>query len=597
MEARTKRHIRPGNEYDHFFPACENDNKTIRRNASLADTIEFIPKVVQETIEQTKDISEKLKGKSIYDTCSNIWHFVYGHINYKKDQEGFEQIRSPSRSWHDRKQGVDCDCYSVFISSILTNLEIPHILRITKYHRNYFQHIYPIVPSGAKHITIDCVTDKFDYEVPYREKKDYPMDLQYLNGFDGDGLAELGRILERNMYDNTLAGKAKRKEKKAAKKAAKANPAPASGGAAPKKKKKGILKKVLNVVNKVNPATVLLRNGVLAAMKLNVMNVAKRLRWSYLTPQQAEAKGLDLAKFQKLVTTRQKLENIFYGAGGKPENLKKAILKGKGNKDKAVSGLGMLPIDEWTGYMNENTPLQQLLGNEIYYSENVDGMEGFKGFGELGEPVTLATVGAAMGVIAGIVAALKQIGDVFKKKGTPGSEDFDEAQTTAPENNVSIPESAAKLPASATLPTVPDSIDNTSTASNDYSNAENSLPIVSSERSVALTEESNNTGSEETTTELNLPATSGNTAADNSTGGNNNNPPDKGSFWDKNKKWIKPVAIGVGGLTLIAIGYKLVTGKKAQAKPSAKSPSLSGVHKKRKKKHHKHTHKKSVALL
>ena len=32
---------------------------------------------------------------------------------------------------------------------------------------------------------------------------------------------------------------------------------------------------------------------------------------------------------------------------------------------------------------------------------------------------------------------------------------------------------------------------------------------------------------------------------------------DKVGFWDKNKKWLKPVAIGVGGISLLAIGIKL----------------------------------------
>jgi hypothetical protein len=326
-------------------------------------------------------------------------------------------------------------------------------------------------PSAKnREIIIDCVTDFFNYEVPYSEKKDYPMDLQYLNGFDGDGMDELGKIIKRNMAAKSkkpLPQKAKKANppkhpnpiplKKAVpallnkiKSKVASRPAPAAQVSsqpsvpAVNKKKKGVFKKVLNVVNKVNPATVLLRNGVLAAMKLNIKNVAARLRWSYLTPQQAVAKGIDPAKFQKLVTTRQKLEKIFYGAGGKETNLKKAILDGKGNKDKAVSGLGMLPMNEWAGYMSEYTPLEQLLGTQIYYSENVEGMERFRGFGGLGEPVTLTAVGAAMGVIAGIVAALKQIGEVFKKN-QPGSEDFDESKTDAPENNVNVPASNSQL--------------------------------------------------------------------------------------------------------------------------------------------------------
>ena len=309
------------------------------------------------------------------------------------------------------------------------------------------------------------------------------MDLQYLNGFDGDGIDELGKIIKRNMASKTkkpttptakkanplqrpnpkpvkkAGGLLKKITKKAASKPTAATSSQPSVPAV-KQKKKGILKKVVSAVNKVNPATILLRNGILAAMKLNVKNVAARLRWSYLTPEQAAAKGVDPAKFQKLLATRQKLENIFNGAGGKIANLKKAILSGKGNKDKAVNGLGMLPMVEWSGYMSEYTPLDQLLGTEVYYSENVEGMEGFSGFGELGEPVTLATVGAAMGVIAGIVAALKQIGDIFKSK-QKGSEDFDESKTDAPENNVDVPKndssSTIKIPTVSTNNIIPES--------------------------------------------------------------------------------------------------------------------------------------------
>ena len=90
------------------------------------------------------------------------------------------------------------------------------------------------------------------------------------------------------------------------------------------KKAKGF-KKVINKVNKVNPATVAVRNGILASMKLNIKNVAGRLRWSYLSPQDAIKKGIDAFKFQRLIATRQKLENIFYKCGGKPENLRNGL--------------------------------------------------------------------------------------------------------------------------------------------------------------------------------------------------------------------------------------------------------------------------------
>jgi len=607
MEARKKRNIKPGNELDHLFPTSEGENKTIRRNASVSDTVAFIPKVVQETLNQTEAIARKLKGSSVYETCSNIWHFVYGHINYKKDQEGYEQIRSPARVWRDRFSGVDCDCYSTFISSVLTNLGISHKLRITKYWKDYFQHIYPVVQNGGREIIIDCVTDKFNYEVPYSEKKDYPMDLQYLNGFDGDGMEGLGKVIKRNLSKKRFAPMKTSKKaagllsKIKAKKAAKSNQTPPTSSPssvpAVKKKKKGFLKKIVSKINKINPATILLRNGVLASMKLNIKNVAKRLRWSYLTPEQAAAKGILPDKYQKLVATRQKLENIFSVAGGKVSNLKKAILGGKGNKDKAVNGLGMLPAFDYSDYMNVNTPLNQLLGQEMYYSENVEGMEGL---GELGEPITLTSVAAAAGVIAGIVGALKQIGDIFGGKGKE-SADFDESKTNAPENNVNT----SNVDTTSQTPVVnntslPNSTGESSNEGGDYDYGNNNSGAVVNTSS---TNSSTSTEMDESNEDDQNALVPTGTGVQTNTDTGAKQPTDKQSFWDKNKTWLKPVAIGAGSLTLVAIGFHLLKAKK----PPNNSPShsLSGVPGKKKKKHHrkskhgksKHKQKQAIALL
>lgn len=609
MEAARKRNIQSGEGYTRLFPKAEGENKTIRKNADVTHTVAFIPKVVHETLHQTKQISQGLKGASTYETCSNIWHFVYQHIAYRKDQEGYEQIRSPARVWHDRQKGVDCDCYTVFISSILTNLRIPHILRITKYHRDYFQHIYPVVVFNGKEIPIDCVTDKFNYEVPYSQNKDYPMDLQYLNGFDGDDIGELGKLFGKKKAKAATAPVVKAKkpsllQKLKGKAAQKAKAKAAPAGTQPKKK--GFFKKVLNKVNKINPATVLLRNGVLAAMKLNVKNVAGRLRWSYLTPEQAAAKGIDPAKFQRLIATRQKLEKIFYGAGGNEKNLRKAIVGGKGNKDKAVAGLdgfeGMAGIE----YLSVHTPLPQLLGPEMYASENLHGMEGFSGLGQLGEPVTLASVGAAMGVISGIVASLKQIGNIFKNKGE-GSKDFDPQINEAAENNQSVPgttpvpEAAAREAAKEVMADTQASLPVTDSAlpspAKTYELPERNS-FTTSANAIVPVDESMDAGSA-----LPMVPQAGNAAVVDPTA-NEMSPskqPQEG-FWDKNKSWLKPVAIGAGGIGIIAIGMAVLKSKKPDSQPQG-NKTLSGVpqkkknHKRKTKPQTKYGKKTAVALL
>ncbi|MEP7374718.1 MAG: transglutaminase-like domain-containing protein [Chitinophagaceae bacterium] len=660
MEATKNRNIKDGTAYDHFFTSAPGKLYTVKRNASLSDTVALIPKVVYKTLDQTKQIAQQLKGKTVYETCSKVWHFVYQHIQYKKDEKGYEQIRSPRRTWHDRKSGVDCDCYSVFISSILTNLGIPHVLRITKYRANHFQHIYPIVGNRDR-ITLDCVTDWFNYEVPYTEKKDYPMDLQFLDGIPAlygnandlylmgsdDGMDELGKVIQRNMAKkkqhpvNTAskrtatAGMAKKRpaflqqvktmanEAAAVQAASPAQP-PASPG---KKKKKGLLKKVgsvakkaLNVVNKINPATLLLRNGLLAAMKLNIMRVAQRLRWGYLTPDQAAKANIDPAKFERLKKVIEKLGKIFYGAGGKPANLRKAILSGKGNKDKKVplsglDGLGSLDFAS-LDYMNVYTPLPQLLGPEIYYSENIEGFNGIDaldGLGELGEPVSAASIAAATGAVAAIAASLKQIGNIFKGKGE-GAEDFDDTINEAAENNQPVP-GTTTVPASITNPVV-----QTAPSPDDGYNENTVLPSATSNALVARQSVATDTAIEDEQAMLQTSSgaaavtavdedrtaqeEAGTNAAATSSGSTgsstgNNTGDQKESFWDKNKKWIKPVGIGVAVITVGVIGYNMFKSKNTKNKSSP--PQLSGFP--GKKKNHQRNGKRkpkqlqSVALI
>lgn len=604
MEAARHRNIRSGAEFDHLFPAANEDTHTILTDAGVSDTVSFIPKVVNDTLDHTRKIARILKGHNDYDTCRNIWHFVYNHIAYRKDKAGYEQVRSPARTWHDRAEGVDCDCYTTFISSILTNLHIPHLLRITKYNKPFFQHIYPVVVKNGRKIIIDCVTDKFDYEVPYSEKKDHPMDLQYLDGldavdldngrlFDGSpGMEELGKVFKKKG-----GGSAPKKKTNIFKKI----------GAAAKKVGKGIakaakkinLKKVLNAVNKVNPVTLALRNGLLAGMKLNVGNVAKRMRWAYITPEQAQAKGLVMDRWNKLVGIRKKLENIFYDAGGKPENLKKAILNGKGNSDKAVHGFDGL--DGFGELYDVYTPLPQLLGPEVFYGENEVGM-----LGELGEPVTLAVVAAASAAIATIAKLIKKIGDIFGGKGKD-SEDFDEAKNEAAEKEIAEVDKQAEE--AGVKPQDPLLTSAGGEEPSETSGKPASGRVVATQAggkaNVTASVSDGGADTSEASTSVSTPGSATKSVAakmeaDTATGddGTGNE-----TFWQKHKKWLLPVAIGVGGLALVAIAMAASkSGKPAQHdKPMHGIPGHKNHHRKKSRKKAaaktKHGKKREVALI
>ena len=535
MEANKKRKIKSGGEFDHLFPKPLFLDPTIKKGATVNDAVRFIPQVVRETLFQTAKLAPLLKGNNVYETCKNIWEFVYTHIAYKKDEEGKEQIRSPARGWHDRFHGIDCDCYTVFISSILSNLKIKHKLRITKYSQDHFQHIYPIVPTtGGNYITVDCVVDRFNYEEPYTEKQDTKMELEYLNGIPSTNNVDVQDLMgweELNGEDDL--GKIKLFKKMA-------QPPGSEGDTSKKGKLKNLLHKGLHITNRLNPATTLIREGVLISMKLNLFKVAQRLKYAYLSEDDARKKEMDMEKFSKLRKIKEKLEKIFYDAGGKPENLKKAILTGKGNsKGKHdVNGLGYIP-DDMNG-MDENTPSNTLLGMDIYQSE---------GFGELGSATAAAaSITAATGIIGAIAGLLKGVGNMFPKKSKEGA-DFENPESTPG--------------------------DGTSTA--EVSQNAGNVKITNSDDGSSTTSSSSNSEGGGGNNQKSLMKTSGDSSSTDSSDSSGGDKPQ--GFWDKNKKWIKPTAIGLTGLGLVFLGVKMLH----KPKPPAPAPPLTGIKSRKKK--------------
>jgi len=190
--------IMPGDEYTKYFPKPLAHDRIIIGDGEVNDTVDLMKRVVWKYIDDTKGISPQIKGKSLHETCQNIWNFLYHHIQYKLDERGLEQLRRPARSWSDRKSGIDCDCFSIFASSILTNLKIPHSFRITKYGGTQFQHVYVVVPNGSEMLVIDPVLSNYNYEKPYSEHKDFDMNL---SGID---VAVLSGPGNENLYEVLL---------------------------------------------------------------------------------------------------------------------------------------------------------------------------------------------------------------------------------------------------------------------------------------------------------------------------------------------------------------------------------------------------------
>lgn len=196
-----KRTIHDGSRFNPYFPPPDERDRVIIQDGEVTDTVELMEKVVWKYLDDTKRIAPLLQRSSTIDTCKAIWEFIYKFIQYRLDKRGLEQLRRPARSWAERNEGVDCDCMSIFASSILTNLQIPHSFRITRYSADTWQHVYVIVPleDSQRYCVIDAVVSKFNYEKPYSDKMDYTMNLQGIN------VAVLSGVSGNDHFDAVMA--------------------------------------------------------------------------------------------------------------------------------------------------------------------------------------------------------------------------------------------------------------------------------------------------------------------------------------------------------------------------------------------------------
>jgi hypothetical protein len=392
------RNIRSGAEYEKYFSAPEQDDRIIIQDGEVTDTVELMKKVVWKYLSDTEAIAKELKSPSAKRTSENIWNFLYHHIQYKLDQEGLEQLRRPARSWADRKSGIDCDCFAIFCSSILTNLEIPHSFRITKYDgSDYFQHVYVVVPYGGGIIKIDPVLSNFNYEKPFSTKRDIPMnlngiDVAVLSGTPGvserPGLSEIwhgsqigdlqpvtNNPQDDAVYNYLLETKAallaipdgysdefiaaldyaikhwhtpRRQEAldfladlEASEGLGRFN---REGKFFKNLQKVGRgAKKALKTVVKYNPISTLARTGLMLALKINLRGMRNHLMWGYASTSQAQRAGID-------PDTHRRIQDALFKVGklwtkklfGKESTLRNIILKGN---DEGLKGqLGAEPV-------------------------------------------------------------------------------------------------------------------------------------------------------------------------------------------------------------------------------------------------------------
>lgn len=159
-----------------------------------------------------------------------------------------------------------------------------------------------------------------------------------LQGINGLGKKVAVKIKPKNPITKLKqATKAVKKEVKKVSQTAQTKVKVATKKAADTAKK--VVKKASKVVVKYNPLTVAARNGFLLAIKLNIKNIANKLKWGYANQAQASKVGFSV---QDLTTSRANLllvEKVFVKVGGDKNALRNAVLNSKKGK---LNGLGAI---------------------------------------------------------------------------------------------------------------------------------------------------------------------------------------------------------------------------------------------------------------
>ena len=160
ISAGLKRNLKIGKEYNKLIPSvkCERTNFG---EGDTFKTVNWMKDWIEKYSYQTEKLSPILKGRSLQETVNNIYQFLYDHVQYTADGP-LQQLRSPACTWAQRKEGVDCKSYSVFASSILSNLGIKHFIRQIRqayFYPEEFTHVYIVVP-------VDQTVSKYQKNTP-----------------------------------------------------------------------------------------------------------------------------------------------------------------------------------------------------------------------------------------------------------------------------------------------------------------------------------------------------------------------------------------------------------------------------------------------
>ena len=135
-------------DYSHLIDAADGA-KTLKGYGFEKSTLDELVNACKQ-YKQVERLAAHLKDDDKMQSAFNIWHWLHTNIKYNYDTPGEEEIRTPARTWADRKTGVDCDCLAVFTACLLLNMGYNPCFEIVAFNNSpKFSHIYVNLDGAA----------------------------------------------------------------------------------------------------------------------------------------------------------------------------------------------------------------------------------------------------------------------------------------------------------------------------------------------------------------------------------------------------------------------------------------------------------------
>lgn len=151
------------------------------------DIIDVVQDIVNRYASETAVFSGKFQPTR--GGLKKLFNWVDTNFVYREDPPDSQLVQTPA--WLNRHKIGDCKSFTVFISSVLQNMGIDHLIRYTAYGTREFRHVYPVAILDGVEIPLDVVWKKqrgghFGGEKKYTRKKDFKVKgLYQLGSIDG----------------------------------------------------------------------------------------------------------------------------------------------------------------------------------------------------------------------------------------------------------------------------------------------------------------------------------------------------------------------------------------------------------------------------